>query len=81
MDERLCEEKHRSVDSRVSACERRLNAHGNEIDALQKSDAANTTQIKNLTSAIADQTRAIWGLVGTVLITLFGFFIWYVQSK
>lgn len=81
MDERLCDEKHKAIDNRIETCERRLNAHGTAIDALQKSDAANTTQIKNLTSAIAEQTRAIWGLVGTVLITLFGFFLWYVQSR
>ena len=78
--EKVCDEKHKGIDMRLDAHDRRLDKHGEEIDSLQKSDVKNSTQIDNLTNAIGSQTKAIWGLVSTVLVTLIGFFVWYIQT-
>ena len=61
----LCNEKHKHVDDTLAV-------HCNQIDTLVKSDAANTANIKLL-------LKAVWGLFGTVLVTLFSFLIWYIQ--
>ena len=68
-----CKERHIRIDSRLSD-------HDHKIDKLERSDATNSTKIDNLAKAIGSQTKAIWGLVSTVLVLLGGFFIWYVQS-
>ncbi|MGI5971187.1 MAG: hypothetical protein ACOX7P_05630 [Oscillospiraceae bacterium] len=77
---KLCEERHKAVDGKILEHSKRLDEQGRKIDVLERSDAANTTQIENLTRAITNQTKAIWGLVLAVASTLAGFFIWYVQS-
>ena len=80
MDDRVCNEKHRAIDTELKRHTAWLGEHEKKIDHLERSDAVNTTQIENLTAAIGSQTKAIWGLVGTVLVTLLGFFVWYVQT-
>lgn len=70
---KLCDERHDTIN-------KRLDDHDERLGTLEKSDAANAVQIQNLAKAIGSQTKAIWGLVSTVLVLLGGFFIWYVQS-
>ena len=79
-NEKFCEQQHKEINGKLDVHDKRLNRHGEQIDALEKSDAAKTQQIDHLTEAIKSQTRAIWGLVCTVLATLGGFFIWYIQT-
>lgn len=76
----VCERTHKRVDERLDHHERWLGEHEKKIDGLEKSDATNTTEIKNLCRQIGNQTKAIWGLVSTIIATLAGFFIWYVQK-
>ena len=74
IDEKLCSERHRRIDGRLDNCEE-------NIETLTRSDAVNSTEIKNLCKNIGSLTSAIWGLVSTVFVALFGFFVWYVQNK
>lgn len=74
IDEKLCSERHRRIDERLDNCEE-------NIETLTRSDAVNSTEIKNLCKNIGSLTSAIWGLVSTVFVALFGFFVWYVQNK
>lgn len=76
----VCKEKHVRLDERLEQHDKRLDYHEKKIDVLEKSDAANTTEIKNLCIQIGSQTKAIWGLVFSVISALVGFFIWYIQS-
>ena len=69
----LCIEKHKVVNKRLENLE-------NDVDALKHSDAVNTTEIKTLCKNLTGLTKAIWGLVVTVIGGLSGFFIWYVQK-
>ena len=73
IDEKLCSERHKRIDERLGDCEE-------SIEVLTKSDAVNSTEIKNLCKNISSLTGAIWGLVLTVITSLAGFFIWFVQS-
>jgi hypothetical protein len=38
------------------------------------------TKIDNLTYSVKSLTHSIWGMIGTVLALLAGFFIWFIQS-
>jgi hypothetical protein len=85
--ENTCKERRISVDEKIQRHEKWLGEHEVKIDALEKSDATNTNEIKNLCKCIDIQnsrmgrlTTAIWGLVVSVFALLAGFFVWYIQS-
>jgi tetrahydromethanopterin S-methyltransferase subunit B len=82
-----CEMKHKRVDERLDHHEGWLKDHEKKIDVLEKSDATNTNEIKNLCGSIESQnkrigslTNAIWGLVTGIFFVLLGFVFWYIQS-
>ena len=80
MDEKVCIEKHHRINDKLKHHDSWLGEHEKKIDCLERSDATNTTEIKNLCKQIGGQTKAIWGLVTTIATVLFGFFVWYIQS-
>lgn len=80
LDESLCQEKHRRVDERLTGHDAILGIHDEKIDRLDRSDATNSQSIVNICQQIGSLTKAIWGLVSAILLTLTGFFIWYVQG-
>lgn len=80
MDGKICSEKHKRVDERLNHHEKWLGDHEGKIDRLDRSDATNTEAIGSLCKQLGSQTNAIWGLVSTIAVSLFGFFVWYIQS-
>lgn len=80
MLDELCEQKHESIEEKFIRHEKRLDEHEVKIDNLEKSDAINSTEIKNLCSQIGSQTKAIWGLVLMVGTSLVGFFFYAIQQ-
>lgn len=77
----ICNKEHARVNEKLNHHEGWLKEHEGKIDRLEKSDATNTNEIKNLCRQISSQTKAIWGLVSAILMVLIGFFVWYVQQK
>ena len=77
----VCDKEHIRVSERLGHHERWLEEHDDKIDTLEKSDATNTNEIKNLCNRIGSQTTAIWGLVSSIFMVLVGFFVWYVQNR
>jgi len=82
-----CAKDHLRVDERLNGHENWLKDHEKKIDVLEKSDATNTNEIKNLCTSIESQnkrigslTNAIWGLVTGIFFVLLGFVFWYIQS-
>lgn len=82
-----CAAEHKRVDEKLDSHDKRLDDHDKKLEVLEKSDATNTNEIKNLcvgldkqSKAIGGQTKAIWGLIVSLLLTLLGFFIWYIQN-
>ena len=57
-----------------------LKEHAKEIEATKEDRATFREQIKHLCSKVEEQTGWIKALVLTVLGTLGGFLIWYIQS-
>lgn len=76
----LCEEKHNTINDKLKQHDKRLEEHDKQIDGLVRSDASNSTKIESLAAAIENQTKAIWGLVVSIIGSLGGFFIWYIQN-
>jgi hypothetical protein len=80
-DEKLCEEKHKRVDERLDTHEKRLNNHSEEIDRLSMSDARNTNELTNLCKQIGDLVTTLRWLIGLLVTTLGGFFVYVIQMK
>jgi hypothetical protein len=78
---KICELNHKRVDERLDTHERRLNSHSEEIDKLSVSDARNTNEITNLCKQIGDLVTTLRWLIGLLVSTLAGFFIYAIQSK
>jgi len=82
-----CDRRHERVNDKLIHHEKWLGEHEKKIDNLEKSDATNTNEIKNLCKSIESQnkkmgnlTNAIWGLVTGIFFVLVGFFVWYIQN-
>lgn len=80
MQNEICIEKHKRVDENYTHHDNWLHEHEVSIDALQKSDARNTAVIANLCTQLGGLTKAIWGLILTLIVALLGFFFWAVQN-
>jgi len=73
-NEQVCTERHDRIDARLECVEA-------DVEVLKKSDAINSTEIKNLCKNLSNLTGAIWGLVVAVIGALGGFFVWFIQNK
>lgn len=80
MDEELCKEKHKGIDEKFERHEKWLGEHEGKIDELCKSDATNTQAIKELCAQIASLVTTIRWLIGVVITSLIGFFVFAVQN-
>jgi tetrahydromethanopterin S-methyltransferase subunit B len=83
----VCERRHEQVKEKLEHHDKWLGEHEKKIDILEKSDATNTNEIKNLCKGIENQnvkignlTNAIWGLVAGLFLAMVGFLFWYIQS-
>ncbi len=68
------------VEYKVDACERELINHSNRIDKLEQQVAKFAIQIENLCSDLKDLTGVLKWLVGVMITSLVGFFMWAIQS-
>lgn len=78
---KTCELTHKLVDEKIIRHEKWLGEHEQKLDKLDRSDATNTNEIKNLCGQLSSQTKAIWGLVSMVAAALLGFFFYAIQTK
>ncbi len=80
----LCNEKHKAINEKIDEHEKRLDEHDQKIDRLDRSDAANSTNIDNLCSKISDLVGTIKWLIGISVSTIgagiIGFFFYAIQS-
>ena len=68
-----CRERIAAIDKRLSDGDKILSEHTTEIAVLK-------TNMSSLIRSINGLTRSLWGVCGTTIATLFGFFIWYIQN-
>ena len=69
----VCKERFREMEERITAGDKILSEHTTEI-AVAKTD------ISNLIKSLCALTKALWAICGTIVTTLFGFFMWYIQN-
>ncbi|MBE7048670.1 MAG: hypothetical protein E7393_04800 [Ruminococcaceae bacterium] len=72
MDE-LCKERFEAIERRLEKGDGVLKAHTTDIAVLK-------TNMENLTKSLSALTKALWGVCGTALASLFGFFMWYIEK-
>jgi len=66
---------HRRIDKRdkmLGEQEDKLQAHGESIARMSE-------DVLHVTKSISALTKALWGVAGSMLATLFGFVLWYIQ--
>ena len=68
-----CKERFRDIEERLNEGDKVMTEHTTEIAVLK-------TNMSNLIKSLSGLTKALWGICGTTLATLLGFFIWYVQN-
>jgi tetrahydromethanopterin S-methyltransferase subunit G len=76
----ICNERHERINARLEGHDDDIREVKGRVGTLEKSDAVNSTEIKNLCKQIGSQTQAIWGLVAGIFFVLLGFVVWYIQS-
>lgn len=67
-----CKERFREIDKRLDEGDKVFTKHTTDIAVLQ-------TNTNALIKSMNGLTKALWGVCGTIIATLFGFFIWYIQ--
>ncbi len=68
-----CKERFREIEKRLDEGDKVFTQHTTDIAVLK-------TNTNALIKSMNGLTKALWGVCGTILATLFGFFIWYIQS-
>ena len=77
----LCIEKHKKIDEAISEIKARLKDHGLDIDELNRSDASHSVNICNLCDKLNDLVIQIRWLIGLLLTSMLGFFVYAVQQS
>ena len=80
MDRAYCEREHRTINDSINRNETRLNDHSGRIKTLENYQSSSEVKIENLCDQIKQLVKAIYWLIGMVILGLGGFFMWYVQS-
>lgn len=67
---------HERIDKRGEEVREVQNTvHDNEIQITKVSD-----DVQHITKSINGLTKALWGIAGSTMATLFGFLLWYIQN-
>lgn len=71
-DEKLCNEKHKTIDEKLEDHEKRLNNHSGRLDKLEQDNVEHKTDIRNLIKKMDDFISTIkWGLGIFVTVSIF----------
>ena len=68
-----CQRRFENIESRLKKGDDHFGRHDTEIAVMQ-------TNLNNLVKSLSSLTKALWGICGTTLVTLFGFLMWYIKS-
>lgn len=69
-----------SMRERITRNEHRLNRHSERLHSLERYQSRNEVLMEQMVEQIQNLANSIkWGTT-TIIITLIGFFIWYIQS-
>ena len=78
--EQVCDERHERIDSRLRDNDGTLREHGNKIGEIERACSRYEANIIHICETLKGLTKSIYGLTTALVVSLVGFFIWYVQS-
>jgi septal ring factor EnvC (AmiA/AmiB activator) len=76
-----CEQHQTQCDKRFAKLEGELLALTEEHFKLDGDVRVSNARVEQLTKSLAALTKALWGVVVSMLATLTGFLIWYIQTR
>lgn len=68
-----CKERFKAIDDRLNEGDKLMSEHTTEIAVIK-------ANMNSLIKSINGLTKSLWGVCGTIVATLFGFLVWYIQS-
>ena len=78
--QRICDEKHKQINYRLDVSEKRLNDHGERLDALEQNRSRTEARIDNLCEKIESLVATMKWLIGAMVGALGGFFFYVIQQ-
>ena len=76
-----CEQHQTQCDKRFEKLETEVSALAKAHLELEGDVRVSDTRVEQLTKTLAGLTKALWGLVISMLTTAVGFVIWYIQHS
>jgi chromosome segregation ATPase len=76
----VCEEKNKSINTRLDTHEKRLNNHADRLDEIEQFRARSETQITNLCDQIKSLVTTMRWFIGLMVGAFVGFFFYAVQA-
>jgi hypothetical protein len=70
----FCRERFDKIDARLEKGDNEFRDHGEKIVEIK-------TDVSHLTKSLEGVTKALWGVAGAIMATLFGFLLWFIQTK
>lgn len=80
MLEEVLEEKFKNIDTKDKVQDERLNNHSGRLDKLEQYRERSDEKIENLCKQIESLVSTIKWAMGTLIVALIGFALWYIQS-
>lgn len=68
-----CKERFENLQNSLNSKEQILNKQSIDIEVLK-------TNLAHLTKSLNALSNALWGMAGALMLSLFSFFVWYVQT-
>ena len=79
-EQSVCKEKHKQIDEKFENVDEKLGDHSKRIKGLENYKSANEVEIRNLVEQIKNLVATLKWMITTAIVSLLGFFIWYIQS-
>lgn len=75
-----CKEEFDRIHRRIDKRDKMLGEQEDKLQAHGESLARMSEDVTHVTRSISALTKALWGVAGSLMASLFGFILWYVQS-
>lgn len=75
-----CKAEFERLHERIDKKDKALDAQEHDIRKHEVALARISEDVIHMTKSIGGLTKALWGVAASLLATLFGFVLWYIQS-
>lgn len=81
MELKVCEEKHKRLEEKISVHDIRLNDHGKRIDKIEQNQSKIDTKIENLCDQLKQLVSVLKWYIGLSVGALVSFFFYAIQHN